>query len=355
MSAAVPISFPLVAPLLQHVSSGEFPDLLSFPASELKGVRTRQVLRDRASERRPGLSAAHSALLSHVVPASKLGIRAPAVTVSTGIAEVDALTGGLPRGALTEICGSASSGRTSLLLSLLAEMTHRQEACALVDASDSFHPASAAAAGVDLKRLLWIRCGSHSPRRHRGTEQNSFLPYQEESANYPFSGRNKNPEYRRLEQALKATDLLLQGGGFGLVVMDLADIAAEAVRRIPLTSWFRFRRAVESTPTVLLVLEQEPFAKTCASLVLKLKRSAVSRQLQPSAVSHQPSGKTPTHAQLIAGMRITAEVVRSRVSTPANHNQAHCSRTERKPPQSTCAQFNSRAVWSKSQESKAKS
>src|SRR5205807_2298114 len=83
----------------------------------------------------------------------------------TGIASVDALTGGVPLGCLTEICGPASSGRTSVLLSLLAECTRRDEICALVDASDVFDPQSAANVGVDLARLLWIRCNSFSPRR----------------------------------------------------------------------------------------------------------------------------------------------------------------------------------------------
>src|ERR1035441_4460820 len=77
----------------------------------------------------------------------------------TGIPEIDSATGGLPRGALTEIVGPASSGRTSLLLSLLAAATARQEVCALVDAEDAFSPHSAAHAGVQLSRLLWVRCG----------------------------------------------------------------------------------------------------------------------------------------------------------------------------------------------------
>ena len=96
---------------------------------------------------------------------SELGVRRASTLerpspemVSTGVPAIDALTGGLPRGALTEIVGPASSGRTSLLLSLLAQATARQEACALVDASDAFDPESAVAAGIDLKRLLWVRC-----------------------------------------------------------------------------------------------------------------------------------------------------------------------------------------------------
>src|ERR1700747_2127693 len=75
----------------------------------------------------------------------------------TGIASIDALTGGVPLGCLTEICGPASSGRTSVLMSLIAQCMRRDEICALVDARDAFDPQSAASAGVDLGRLLWVR------------------------------------------------------------------------------------------------------------------------------------------------------------------------------------------------------
>src|ERR1043165_5672490 len=156
--------------------------------------------------------------------------------VRTGISEVDSATGGLPRGCLTEIIGSASSGRTSLLIAILAEATVRDEICALVDAEDSFDPASAAAAGVRLERLLWVRSAHNA------------------------------------EHALKAADLLIQGGGFGLVAMDLGDTPLYSARRISLTSWFRLRRAVEHTPTVLLSVSRQSNAKTCASLTLECRR-----------------------------------------------------------------------------------
>ena len=159
--------------------------------------------------------------------------RAPAEALSTGIPEVDAAIGGLPRGALTEICGPASSGRSSLLVAVLAAATARGEVCALVDASDALDPASAAGSGVDLDRLLWIRCGGS------------------------------------VEKALQATDWLVTGGGFGAVAFDLGDIPPRTARRISLTSWFRLRRAVENTPTMLVVVSQEPQAKSCASLVME--------------------------------------------------------------------------------------
>jgi replicative DNA helicase len=157
-------------------------------------------------------------------------------TAQTGIAEIDSVTGGLPRGCLTEIYGPASSGRTSLLISILAEATARQEICALVDAGDVFDPISAASAGVRLDRLIWVRAAKSA------------------------------------EQALKSADLLIQGGGFGVVAMDLGDTPPASARRISLTSWFRLRRAVEHTPTVLVTVARQSNAGTCASLVLECVR-----------------------------------------------------------------------------------
>jgi recombination protein RecA len=155
-------------------------------------------------------------------------------TVSTGIASIDALTGGLPRGAITEIFGPRSSGRTSTMLAILAEATVNDEVCALVDGNDAFDPKSAADAGTDLNRLLWVRC-------------------------------------HKLEQVLKSTDLLLQGGGFGRVILDLTDLPPAQVRSIPLASWFRFQRTIEKTPTVLLIMSPESVVQSAAALVLRME------------------------------------------------------------------------------------
>src|ERR1700681_4467279 len=103
--------------------------------------------------------------LAAVVPAARLDVRPAPEMVSSGIPQLDLLTGGLARGCLTEICGAASSGRTSVLLFALARATQRGEICALVDASDAFDPASAAAAGMEMSRLLWVRCGEKYPLR----------------------------------------------------------------------------------------------------------------------------------------------------------------------------------------------
>ena len=233
--------------------------------------------------------------LAGVIPASRLDVRPAPQMVPSGVREIDTLTGGLPRGCLTEICGPASSGRTSVLLAALAAATQRQEVCALVDISDAFNPHSAAAAGVNFEKMLWVRCGGSkqkagSPQRHRDTEKKN--------------GKIEKP----VEQALRVTDLLLQSGGFGLVIIDLGDTSLKMARRIPLTSWFRFQRAVEHTATVLFVISQVPCAQTCASLLLKVSGKKL------SALSCQLSAETsPAHAQLLNGLQVQGELLRSRL------------------------------------------
>jgi hypothetical protein len=236
------------------------------------------------------------ARLAGVTPASRLAVRPAPEMVSSGIAAMDALTGGLPRGCLTEICGPACSGRTTLLLAALAAATRRGECCVLVDASDALDPQSAADAGIELDRLLWVRCGENSPEKS-------------------------------LEQLLRATDLLLESGGFGLIALDLGDLPPQAARRIPLTTWFRFRHAVEHTPTVLLAVERQSIAGSCSSLLIKLK-SAENR------ISEKPRDSQfllPSHAQLLTGLEITVELVRSRL--------------DRKPVRSAEITFASKTAW----------
>lgn len=188
-------------------------------------------------------------------------------TIPSGVPEID-----LPRGALTEIVGPASSGRTSLLLSVLAAATARQESCALVDAEDAFDPASAEAAGVSLERLLWVRCGHNT------------------------------------EHALKAADLLIQGGGFGLSILDLGDTPPAMARRISLTSWFRLRRAVENTPAVLVSVARQSLAGTCASLVLECARDQAAWRGAPAArlLRNVRVRATSTHWSLTCSRVFTA-------------------------------------------------
>ena len=259
--------------------------------------------------------------LAGVTPASRLEVLASPEMVSSGIREIDALTGGLPRGCLSEVCGSASSGRTSVLLAALAAATHREEICALVDATDALDAGSAAAAGVDLERLLWVRCG----RSGVGHRNSNLGP---RTSDPGTEIRRPTPDARSLEQALRVTDLLLQSGGFGLVAIDLGDVPHAAARRMPLASWFRFQRAVEPTSTVLLVVAQEPCAQTCASLLIRLQSGK-----NLSALSYQLSVKSdicPAHAQLLDGLQIEGELLRSRM--------------QRKPAQSVTTAFATRVA-----------
>jgi recombination protein RecA len=275
--------------------------------------------------------------LAAVVPASRLDVRPVPEMVSSGIPQLDSLTGGLARGCLTEICGTASSGRTSVLIFALARATARGEVCALVDASDAFDPASAAVAGMEMSRLLWVRCGEKYPSRKHPSAVRRANSQAEELG----QGKNRwlNPEGQRWEarlgQMLKVTDLLLQSNGFGMIALDLGDVPVAGARRIPLASWFRFRRAVEHTPTVLLVLEQQPIAGSCSSMLVKVsgakKLSAISRQLSGNPPRHAEL----SHAKLLDRFEITAELMRSRLEQ----------KLERKPVQSTRASFKSRAVW----------
>jgi len=327
----------------------------------------------------PPIGNRQSKIESSVVPASRLEIRPAPMMVSSGISALDALTGGLPRGCLTEICGPASSGRTTVLLAALAAATRRGEFCAVVDASDTLDPHSAVAAGVELDRLLWVRCGAgSSPQRHgfsinnqKSTIKNT--PNRQSAIdNRKFSG---SAFEHRLEQVLRAADLLLESGGFGLIALDLGDLPPQAARCIPLTTWFRFRRVIEHTPTILLAIEPQAIAGSCSSLLLQLGApgnkldalvehdsywkseannsdgAAAKRQKNTahgvsrgSDVGNEeaPKGRKkispegdprfaePTHAHLLTGLDITAEVIRSRM--------------ERKPVHSISA-FASKTAW----------
>ena len=347
--------------------------------------------------------------------------RIPTEYQATGIAEVDVLLGGgFPRGSLVELCGRGSSGRTSLYLALLAQATGQQQACALVDVSDSLDPMSMAATGVDLARLLWVRCGSDEVKACDQVEQPSVTPpsqrigrttrrddmllprqareaqragfawqhprYQmrgvensipslvrdgkariddtgiqevqtavpplagtmpaglvagwaeeqvEPDRQFPRRGGNVRcrrhfprrqfqntaparagitpwpfaKPWKRLEQALKTTDLLLHSGGWGVVVLDLGNISWVDARRIPMSTWFRFQRIVENTPTILLLLGEEPCAKGCASLALRCCRKREKWGLAASS--------KVTNVSTFQGFEVEGELVRSRTLEPA--------------------------------------
>jgi recombination protein RecA len=305
----------------------------------------------------------------------------------TGIRAVDELIeGGLPVGAITELVGSECSGRSSLAMSFLAHITQAAKVCAWIDVSNSFHPESAAAAGVDLSRLLWVRCGiavndiHHSaqtrfalpdkylvpPPIKRGLHGGGFGPHprgeakglseavtgllrteamvprcaepqrrvQQERAVFephqallPQKDRRQAPPgkpWSRLDQALRVTDLLLQGGGFGAIVLDMGSIAPEYASRVPLATWFRYQAVAEHSQTSILLLSQYPCAKSSAGLVLRLA----------------PGSALSEEATIFTGSEHRVEGVRKRFSTSTSNVIPL-----RKPPQRESICWQSRTTW----------
>ncbi len=301
----------------------------------------------------------------------------------TGIASVDAvLEGGLPLGAISELAGPECSGRTSLALSFLARMTKEGRVCAWIDVSDALDPASAAAAGVDLARLLWVRCGVQTAAHHaarstftlpekclvppaatKGLHGGGFGPHPRTEANglstavsglldpEAMTARCAEPQHRpqvvkemksdranrpanriaagkpwaRMEQALRAADLLLQAGGFAAIVLDMAGIAPECAARVPMATWFRYRAAAERTQASLLLLTQSPCAKSSAELLLRFEPGAARRD----------------EATVFSGIEHRVALERQRFAQAATQVVPM-----RKPPQrETGARWRSHATW----------
>jgi hypothetical protein len=328
------------------------------------------------------------AALAHRIPSALTPMpRAIRPVAPTGIAPVDELLeGGLPVGAMTELVGPECSGRTSLALSFLARTTHAGTVCAWIDACDGLDPESAAAAGVDLSRLLWVRCGVCTspaqtspggfqipekylipPPVKKGLHGGGFGPHprtevkglseavskllrpEANALRYEEAQRSIKPEretyaaiapqgfskaklpmrsgkpWAHLEQALRVTDLLLQAGGFAAIVVDMAGIAPEHATRVPLATWFRYRAAAERTQATLLLLTQHPCAKSSGELLLRF----------------QPGQACGEEATVFTGIEHRMEVERRRF-TKAPTNVVPM----RKPPRTeTGAHWRSQSTW----------
>lgn len=322
---------------------------------------------------------------------------------ATGVEAVDALLeGGLPVGAITEMAGPEGSGRTSLALSFLAGIGREGGVGAWVDVSDSLDPESAAAAGVDLERLLWVRCGVAAPAQLSGKNKDAarvgpascltadgkgfhlpeaclvpppvkkglhgggFGPHPRTEVKgmagavgeflHPgsFAPRCAEPQPRaprereaiapvfapealrtpltrsgkpwgRIEQALRATDLLLQAGGFGAIVLDMGSLAPQYAMRVPLATWFRFRAGAEKSRASLLLLTQEPCAKSSSELLLRF----------------QPGSARCDEPTVFTGLEHRVEVERRRFTQTAGNVVPM-----RKPPRKeTDAAWRTQASW----------
>src|SRR3954467_10048705 len=155
---------------------------------------------------------------------------------ATGLSALDQqLRGGIPRGHLSELVGPRSSGRTTVLCRMFQAAADRGEAIALIDSCDRFDPASASASDVDLSKLLWVReCGDAS-------------------------------------RALKALNLVLQAGGFGLVAFDIADVPAVGLRQFPYTTWMRIARVIEGSQTAAVIVAAERIARSPGGVTIALE------------------------------------------------------------------------------------
>ena len=200
--------------------------------------------------------------------------------VPTGIAPLDArLEGGLPRGHLSEVVGPRSSGRLAVAVSALAGATSRGEAVALIDPLDMFDPVSAAAHHIDFPRMLWVRGEATSSSRV--------------SLSLEYGTLQKS-----LDRGVKALNIVLQAGGFGLVVLDLGEVATQAIKRLPYTTWLRLQRVIESSDTACVLVGSEPIARSSGGVTVLLA----------------PGSGLPAEASFI-----TARVVRSRAIESDHH------------------------------------
>jgi hypothetical protein len=163
-------------------------------------------------------------------------------SIPTGLSTLDTtLGGGLPRGELSEIVGPRSSGRTTVAFGAMRSAGEKGELAALVDTFDRFDPESAAAAGIRLAGLLWVR------------------------------GEPAIDPVPAVERAVKAFNLVLQAGGFAVAALDLADVAPSALRRLPFTTWFRLARAVEGRRTAALIVAPDHLARSPGGVTVVLE------------------------------------------------------------------------------------
>lgn len=198
--------------------------------------------------------------------------------VPTGMTDLDArLEGGLPRGHLSEITGPRSSGRLTIAVSTLAGATMRGEAVALIDPLDMFDPVSASASGIDFQRMLWVRGDASSPARvslpcEYGTLQKS------------------------LDRAVKALNIVVQAGGFGLVVLDLGEVAAQTIKRLPYTTWLRLHRVIEHSETACLLIGTEPIARSSGGVSIQLCPGRSARVIRARKMESDQHVRVPVSA-----------------------------------------------------------
>jgi RecA DNA recombination protein len=169
--------------------------------------------------------------------------------IPSGVAAVDrALGGGWRRGEVSEMTGARSSGRTSVLISTLAAATADGGIVGLVDAVDRFDPVSAAAAGLDLDRVLWVRGPSLTVESAR---PDSLV--------------------QAVHRGIRALDLIVRAGGFAVAALDVADVPARYLGALPWTTWLRLAHANEGRDTVCLLVGEAAMGKSARGASVRLE------------------------------------------------------------------------------------
>ena len=208
--------------------------------------------------------------------------------LSSGIAPLDAiLEGGIVRSRVSEIVARSGFGRTSLAASFVAVATRRGEVAAWIDSTGAFDPHSIAAAGADLSRILWI--GADAVLRARDAAESGSL-------------QSVSARPLRSHAAIKAADLVLSAGGFGLVVIDFGFAIGSRTRTLTLSAALRLTRAAEQSGAAVIVLAERCTCGTFAALSLVLGR------IRPFF-----SRMGPGAPALFDGMRVEAYVARNKL------------------------------------------
>ncbi len=221
--------------------------------------------------------------------------------LASGLAPLDSLlNGGIARGRISEIVGPTSSGKTAIAAAFAAFATGRGEVAAWLDLPGAFDPLSVEAAGADLNRILWA-----SFRRRSSRIRADYLSSDVFDSDAAESGRRYNFARRRAaspwSSALKAAEMVLEAGGFGLVVLDFGAM------RYPLaeSAALRLARAAERSGAAVLALAERRMCGTFAALTLSLGRlGARFSRLAPGAPA------------LFDGLALEARVTRNKLGVP---------------------------------------
>ena len=231
-----------------------------------------------------------------------------------------ALSGGLPRGQVSEVVGPASSGRTSVAWAALAAATLRGESVALIDTFDRFDPPTAHACGIALARLLWVR--GQAVSKTAVAIDPAWLP-----GVRAVTGPGTFVE-RVIDRAIKSLNLVVQSGVCTLVAIDLIDVPATALRRLPASTWFRIERAIEGSDTAVMILSAIPVARSAGGRSIMMgdfpsRSAAPTKSAAPSSSGRSDQEYPSRHVvwkgehdrtRRIAGVRARASISAARWS-----------------------------------------